>query len=88
MKLKLHCGLAALVLFTAVGCKSTGDGESYAKTDSGDSDGRVCKMEKRVGSNMMTRVCTTATERERMREAAQDGWLRVQKSSETGGSDR
>ena len=46
----------------------------------------VCKMERKVGSNMMRRVCYTAEEREMMEEAARESWTRMQRGTETSGS--
>jgi starvation-inducible outer membrane lipoprotein len=52
-----------------------------------DNDGVVCKMEKRIGSNMMTRVCRTAEERAAQAEAGRDGMLRLQRMGSTTSSD-
>lgn len=70
-----------------LGCESTGTrySEKYTASSANNDDGVVCKMEKRIGSNMMTRVCRTAEERAAMEEAAREGILRLQGGSETGG---
>ena len=47
----------------------------------------VCKMEKKIGSNRMQRVCYSVEEREQMREAGREAWTRMQGRNETGGSD-
>lgn len=52
-----------------------------------DNDGVVCKMEKRTGSNMMTRVCRTAEERAAQAEAGREGMLRLQRMGSTSSSD-
>lgn len=82
--------LAGFVVSVALmGCGSTAnDTDTVAKVDNQSNDGEVCKLEKRVGSNMMRRVCYTEKEREQMREAAKEGMLRMQRSSETGGADQ
>lgn len=71
MKEKLAViGLVSLII---MGCNST---EETAKADTAsnakDHDGVVCKLEKRVGSNMMHKVCRTAEERRAERDAAQE----------------
>ena len=71
-------------LFTLAGCNSTSSDTVTAQSlASSDNDGVVCKMEKRVGSNMMTRVCRTAEERAAMEEAGREGFLRMQSGSMT-----
>ena len=52
-----------------------------------DNDGVVCKMEKRIGSNMMTRVCRTAEQRAAQAEAGREGMLRLQRAGSTSGAD-
>lgn len=71
MKGKLAAiGLVSLMM---MGCNST---EETAKADTASNaeehDGVVCKLEKRVGSNMMHKVCRTAEERRAERDAAQE----------------
>ena len=44
-------------------------------------------MEKRIGSNMMTRVCRTAEDRAAEAEASREGMLRFQRGSVTSGAD-
>ncbi|MCW8107681.1 hypothetical protein OPS25_04080 [Alteromonas ponticola] len=87
---KFYKNLAVVVplLFGVVGCNSTADSDRIAKNSNLEADdGQVCKMEKRIGSNRMTRVCHTAEEREQMEEAAREGWTRLQKGSMTTGAD-
>ncbi|WP_339349164.1 hypothetical protein [uncultured Alteromonas sp.] len=79
---------------TLVGCGSTSNNTQELannKTEeiasNQERDDQVCKMEKRIGSNMMRRVCYTVEERENMKEAARDGWLRMQRGTETSGSE-
>lgn len=80
--------LAAIVSVMLTGCNATdNDGAKVAKSNAEESDGLVCRMEKKTGSNRMTRVCFTAEEREQMEEASREGWLRLQRSSETGGGE-
>lgn len=81
--------LATSVALTLGACGSTSNSTSaeYASNDDYESDGMVCKMEKKIGSNRMQRVCYTVEERERMREAGKEGWLRMQRGTETGGGD-
>ncbi|MCQ8847656.1 hypothetical protein NQT74_03610 [Alteromonas stellipolaris] len=94
MKIFARSLLALSVVLTVAACNSTDNKkESYAstnnssKTAQAEDDGQICKMEKKIGSNRMTRVCYTAKEREQMEEASRDGWLRTQRSSSTGGGD-
>ncbi|WP_218417996.1 hypothetical protein [Alteromonas lipotrueae] len=79
---------------TLVGCGSTSNttqelasNKTEEIASNQERDDQVCKMEKRIGSNMMRRVCYTVEERERMKEAARDGWIRMQRGTETSGSD-
>lgn len=75
-------------LFVLTGCNSTSSDTATAQSlASSDNDGVVCKLEKRIGSNMMTRVCRTAEERAAMEEAGREGFLRMQSGSMTSGSD-
>lgn len=63
-------GMVSLVM---MGCNSTDSvTTAQADTNAEEHDGVVCKLEKRVGSNMMTKVCRTAEERDAEREAAQE----------------
>ena len=80
--------LAASVALLMTACNSTSNDSSsnYAKNDDGD-DGMVCKMEKKIGSNRMQRVCYSVEEREQMREAGREAWTGMQGRNETGGSD-
>lgn len=81
------------VLLVLVGCNSTspvyhspdGSNQNVAVVDA--NDGVVCKMEKRIGSNMMTRVCRTAEDRAAEAEASREGMLRFQRGSVTSGAD-
>lgn len=83
-----------LAAFLALaGCNSTSsaskesDDSSQNVAAASNSDGVICKMEKRVGSNMMTRVCRTAEQRAAQEEAAREGWLRLQRSGSTSNGD-
>ncbi|MCG7645196.1 hypothetical protein MHM87_06295 [Alteromonas sp. Cnat3-28] len=81
--------LASSLVLALGACGSTGNQSSqYAKANTNaEDDGMVCKMEKKIGSNRMQRVCYSVEEREQMREAGRDGWLRMQRGTETGGGD-
>ncbi|AFT77648.1 hypothetical protein AMBLS11_05300 [Alteromonas macleodii str. 'Black Sea 11'] len=83
--------LASSLALTLGACSSTSSQSAqYAKAEveaNEADDGVVCKMEKKIGSNRMQRVCYSAEEREQMREAGRDGWLRMQRGTETSGSD-
>ncbi|CAI2389235.1 MULTISPECIES: hypothetical protein [Gammaproteobacteria] len=81
--------LASSLALALGACGSTDNQSSeYAKANTnGGDDGMVCKMEKKIGSNRMQRVCYSVEERENMREAGREGWLRMQRGSETGGGD-
>ena len=79
---------------TLVGCGSTSNKTEAVATNKTEEiasnqerDDQICKMEKRIGSNMMRRVCYTVEERENMKETARDGWLRMQRGTETSGSE-
>lgn len=74
--------MALVVLLSLSGCNSTAeiDEQSLASTEN---DGVVCKLEKRVGSNMMTRVCRSAEERAAQAEAGREGMLRLQRNGVT-----
>ncbi|ALM91400.1 MULTISPECIES: hypothetical protein [Alteromonas] len=79
---------------TLVGCGSTSNKTAAVATNKTEEiasnqerDDQICKMEKRIGSNMMRRVCYTVEERERMEEASREGWIRMQRGTETSGSD-
>lgn len=83
---KIGVILAALAISA---CTSTAenasvDGTEVAKVSN--SDGVRCKRVRLVGSNIPQEVCTTAKQRDQMREAARDGWLRQQGGSETSNS--
>ena len=84
-------GLVGAVAITFLaGCQSSQTASTSSSSNSatsGDDDGIVCKMEKRVGSNMMTRVCRTAEQRAAQQEAARDGMLRLQGGSMTTNAD-
>ena len=79
-------GFAAIAVLT--GCQNTESASSgdYANS-ADDDDGVVCKMEKRVGSNMMTRVCRTAEQRAAQAEAGREGMLRLQRAGSTSNAD-
>lgn len=87
--------LIILAAFVALsGCNSTSsasnssaNGEQNVAAASKDDDGVVCRMEKRIGSNMMTRVCRTAEERAAQAEAGREGMLRLQRSGSTSNAD-
>jgi len=77
---------------TLAGCNSTTSASKDSAESNGqtvaaanDDDGVVCRMEKRIGSNMMTRVCRTAEQRAAQAEAGREGMLRLQRSGSTGG---
>jgi hypothetical protein len=87
-------GIAAVAIIVGItGCQNTQSTAAYDKQDSqltnavaaNVDDGMVCKMEKRVGSNMMTRVCRTAEQRVAEAEAGKEGWLRLQRMGQTKG---
>lgn len=82
--------LAASVALTLGACGSTSNTSSseYASNDYGDDDGMVCKLEKKIGSNRMQRVCYSVEEREQMQEAAREGWTRMQGRNATSGADQ
>ena len=83
--------LAAFLVLA--GCNSTTSASRTSESSDqrvaavDDDDGVVCKMEKRIGSNMMTRVCRTAEERAAQEEAGREGMLRIQRGSMTSGAD-
>ncbi|WP_100655739.1 hypothetical protein [Alteromonas flava] len=86
--------LLVLAAFLALaGCNSTSSSKTSAQESNSevasvsDDDGVVCKMEKRIGSNMMTRVCRTAEQRAAQEEAGREGMLRLQRGSMTSGAD-
>ncbi|WP_100642065.1 hypothetical protein [Alteromonas facilis] len=85
--------LVLAAFLTLAGCNSTSSSttasteSSSAVAKANDDDGVVCKMEKRIGSNMMTRVCRTAEERAAQEEAGREGMLRLQRGSMTSGAD-
>ncbi|MBL52611.1 MULTISPECIES: hypothetical protein [Marisediminitalea] len=78
-------GMVSLVM---MGCNST-DSATTAKADTNadEHDGVVCKLEKRVGSNMMTKVCRTAEERQAERDAANEAMTRYGRTRMTSGAD-
>ena len=80
------CALAAAFL---MGCESTrtASNDSASTSAASNDDGVICKMEKRVGSNMMTRVCRTAEERAAQEEAGREGFFRLQKQGMTSNAD-
>lgn len=53
-----------------------------AKAEAED-DGLVCKLEKRIGSNMRTKVCRTQEMIDKQREASKEGWTRLQRAGST-----
>lgn len=90
MKLVTRSLLALSIVLSLGACSSTnsGESESYAnQTNAEGDDGMVCKMEKKIGSNRMSRVCYTVEEREVMEETAKEGWFRSQRTYSTGGGD-
>ena len=82
--------LASSLALTLGACGSTSNQSSqYAKADTNaEDDGMVCKLEKKIGSNRMQRVCYSVEEREQMREAGREAWTRMQGRNETGGGDQ
>ncbi|APD93421.1 hypothetical protein BM523_05000 [Alteromonas mediterranea] len=78
--------VSLVAAFTISGCNSTSNSSS-AEVASNEDDGMVCKMEKKVGSNMMRRVCYTPEEREMMENTAREAWTRMQRGTETSGGD-
>ena len=89
-KSRLLMGLIGSVAITFfAGCQSSQTASTSATSNSALSsdDGVICKMEKRVGSNMMTRVCRTAEQRTAEQEAGRDGMLRLQGGSMTSNAD-
>lgn len=81
-------GFAAIAFLS--GCQNTqsASANDYKSSNSAnDDDGVVCRMEKRIGSNMMTRVCRTAEERAAQAEAGREGMLRLQKTGSTSNAD-
>ena len=82
--------IASSLALTLGACGSTSNQSSqYAKADTNaEDDGMVCKLEKKIGSNRMQRVCYSAEEREQMREAGREAWTRMQGRNETGGGDQ
>lgn len=90
MKIKYAMlGLASAML---IGCGATeletSDVVAKNTTNEKEHDGVVCKLEKRVGSNMMYKVCRTAEERAAEQEAGREGMLRLQRTSMTSGADQ
>lgn len=84
--------LLGLVGFATIaflsGCQNTQSASANDYKNSADEDdGVVCRMEKRVGSNMMTRVCRTAEERAAQAEAGREGMFRLQRSGSTSNAD-
>lgn len=91
--------LLGLAAFTAIafltGCQNTQSASADDYKDSkgsnvaaaNDDDGVVCRMEKRIGSNMMTRVCRTAEQRAAQAEAGREGMLRLQRAGSTSNAD-
>ena len=89
-------GLASVALLAGLmGCQNTLSSVATVQQDSQQTniaaanadDGVICKMEKRIGSNMMTRVCRTAEQRAAQAEAGREGWLRLQKAGSTSNAD-
>ncbi|MBE1299139.1 MAG: hypothetical protein GJ680_04445 [Alteromonadaceae bacterium] len=80
---KIGVILAALAISacTSTAKNSSADGTEVAKVNN--SDGVRCQRVRVVGSNIPQEVCTTAKQRDDMREAARDGWQRQQGGSET-----
>lgn len=79
----------AMVGAFLLGCESTttASSDSSRASAASNDDGVICKMEKRVGSNMMTRVCRTAEERAAQEEAGREGFFRLQKQGMTSNAD-
>ena len=89
-KSRILMGLIGSVAITFLaGCQSSQTASTSATSNSAlnSDDGVICKMEKRVGSNMMTRVCRTAEQRAAEQEAGRDGMLRLQGGSMTSNAD-
>lgn len=87
-KLNQVCLVVGLALTLGACGSRSNESSQYAKSDSNATDdGMKCKMEKKIGSNRMQRVCYSAEEREQMREAGREGWTRMQRGTETSGGD-
>ncbi|MBT0584861.1 hypothetical protein [Alteromonas oceanisediminis] len=79
-------------LLALAGCNSTDTASSSSSSEQNvaaidKDDGVICKMERRTGSNMMTRVCRTAEERAAQEEAGREGLRRLQRGGVTSGAD-
>lgn len=86
-KLFVAAALSALLMGCNATSTSSNDVAANNKAKAADeSNGIICRQEKKVGSNRRVEVCTTAKEREQMREAAQEGWQRSQGGSVTSNS--
>jgi hypothetical protein len=59
---------------------------SAAGKEDGKDEGKICTMEKVVGSHMPKRVCTTAAEREAMRKGGQETMSRMKGFGRTSGT--
>jgi len=60
--------VSIVVLMSA--CASSGN--KSASTTSGSNDGKICKMEKKTGSNVRKKVCRTPEEIEKQRRTAKE----------------
>ncbi|MDM7859091.1 hypothetical protein QTP81_00550 [Alteromonas sp. ASW11-36] len=82
--------VGAIAITFLAGCQSSqtaSTGPTGNSATAEDDDGVICKMERRVGSNMMTRVCRTAEQRAAQEEAGREGMLRLQRGSMTTNAD-
>jgi hypothetical protein len=76
-----------MTVFLLSACTSTTENTTASNSTYDENDGVICKLQTTVGSNRKRKICTTASERDQMREAAREGMLRIQKTSSTGGGD-
>ena len=79
----LRCSSLSIICATAImaGCSSTdtlSTSELLAKTKRTNNDGVSCKMERPIGSQMKSRVCRSAAEREAIAESSQKIFERLQ----------
>ncbi|MDM7860522.1 hypothetical protein QTP81_07930 [Alteromonas sp. ASW11-36] len=83
-------GFVVCVTAFTLGCVSTHERNSSKYASDGtanNDDGVICRMEKRTGSNMMTRVCRTAEERAVLEQAGREGFERLQRTGITSNAD-
>lgn len=96
--IKIKMAAAAVLLLAVAGCSTnmarqttaaaaqtaeqTSDG---TETTAADESNLICYHEKKIGSNRKSLRCMSKADRDKMREASRDAWLRQQQGSETGG---